>query len=873
MAAKRLQFGDEARNSMIIGVDKLANAVRETMGPRGRNVVIERDFGAPYITKDGVTVAKEIDLSDSFENLGAQMIKDVAAKTGDESGDGPQPLYSKVLTPTGFTTMGQLKVGDRICGTNSTVQTVVGVFPKGEKEIVKVHFSGGRVVECCEDHVWGITTYYGLQRVLTAKTMLESGSYRISPAGDRVNLYYTPRTAVEFDAAQVPLHPYLMGVLLGDGSLSGKGEIEISLGLKKEHIIPKLVLPEGFSLDVSLVEEKNYLRIKIKGRSVDGRRFHDLLEGLGLLGSLSDTKHIPEAYLINDQLTRMALLQGLLDTDGYMNTRGRFEFSTVSPRLKEDFVNLCYSLGIPLHIKIHDRSQDGGSYSNRPIYRITQLKGDMYGDKILNIERTGVKTEMQCIKVSNSDSLYITDGFVVTHNTTTSTVLAQAIVHQGIKFLMAGSSPVEIKRGIDKVVADICAELRAMAKPVSSSEEVAQVGAISANNEREIGDLIAEAMDKVGMDGVISVEESSTPNTYLSLEEGLQLNSGYVSNFFMPPNETSVTYENCLIALIDQDIHNIQDLLGMIKQIIPSNMPLLIVCNNLAGQALHTIITNHTQGVFKCVAVQSPSFGENREKVLDDLAVLTGGKVLGNKAGRVNPRVANTDANFWKSHCGMAKSVTVSKSTTIIKEGQGNTEQIKERIDSLSEILKNTESEFDKEKIQQRIGNLSGGIAVINVGGYSEVEIKEKRDRVDDALHATRAAVAGGIVPGGGTALLWAAQRVRESMDVDSVSKDQQIGKEIILKAVEAPARQIVINAGGRPDVVVERIQKDHVGYNAHTDEYGDLIEQGVIDPVNVTISAITNAASVAGMLLTTSCAITKEKSENPFEGLSVPNL
>jgi chaperonin GroEL len=547
MASKILQFGDEARESLIRGLDKLANAVKETMGPRGRNVVIEKSFGAPYITKDGVSVAKEIDLSDPFENMGAQMVKDVASRTGDDVGDG----------------------------------------------------------------------------------------------------------------------------------------------------------------------------------------------------------------------------------------------------------------------------------------------------------------------------------------TTTSTVLSQSIAQKGFELLKEGVSPVELKRGMDKAVDEIVKVLRDMAKEVSTEEEVSQVGTISANNEKEIGDLIAEALDKVGMDGVISVEESSSSETFLTEEEGFRFEKGFTSPMFLPPNENSVTYKDCLILVVDSDITNVQEYLSILRQVAETNKPLLIISNSITGPAHDSVITNHRNGVIKCVCVNAPSFGENKSNILMDIATATGAKVVGTKTGLIDPKGANSDPKFIDKIIGKASQVTVSKSSTIIKGGAGSAEDIQERVESLAKQAESTESAFDKEKIQERIGSLTGGMAVIHVGGYSEVEIKEKRDRVDDALCATRAAVAGGIVPGGGTALLLAAKEISKDEPSKEVytSEDQIKGRNLIIQAVEAPARQIVYNSGLDPEEVISTIKKRGLGFDSHTGKYCDLVQAGVIDPVNVTVSALTNAASVSGMLLTTSCSIVTEKSDNPFEGLNIPTM
>ena len=863
---KNLLFRTDAIIRMKAGLDILADAVKETLGPRGRNVIIERSFGSPTVTKDGVSVAKEIDLKDPYENMGAQMAKDVAAKTGDEAGDGPQPLYSKVLTPTGFVPMGGIKVGDTICGTNNTIQEVLGVYPKGDKEIVKVHFSSGRVVECCEDHVWDVTTNYGRRAVTTTRDMIATGAYSEQVNGNKRFNFYTPKTSVDFqEGADLPLDPYLLGVLLGDGSLSAltskDASIEISLGSSKEHILAKLVLPTGFELSTSWVASKHYYRVKIKGADSEGRSFHDILQQLGILGTNSATKYIPVGYLYSSIETRSQLLQGLLDTDGHIGTRGLFEFSTVSDQLKNDFETLFLSLGRSCCYHLHTRDNDADSYSDRPIHRFSELKGYKYGENIVHLERTGVMTPMQCIKVSNPDSLYITDGFIVTHNTTTSVVLAQAITAEGLKALTTGGSPVEIKRGMDKAASLLIEELIGMAQPVTTLEDIIRVGAISANNERSVGEVLAEAIDKVGKDGVITIEESGVDGLTLGLLEGMELPEGYISKHFNTEQQTSseISITSPVIFLINKDVSTINELAPALNDILkaPDKAPVLIIAKGFSKPVIDAMVVNVLKGNIKIVAIRVPGYGEQRDNIMYDIATATGGTIFGDESsGAVSLDKATLE------FMGQAGKVVVGKSKTIIYNPLGDATAIQERIAALKDEVDNTKSEYDKEKILDRIAKLSGGIAVIGVGGNSEVEIKELRDRVEDAMHATRAAVAMGVVPGGGVALIVARKNVLAGPNMPVLTGEQKVGFDIVMSAVEAPIRNIVLNAGGRPDVIVDKILSgEAAGYNAHTATYEDLMVTGVIDPVKVTTTALRNSVSIAGMLLTSSCAIVYDRS------------
>jgi chaperonin GroEL len=866
---KDIIFKGESLNRLAAGLDKLADAVKVTLGPRGRNVIIERGYGSPSITKDGVSVAKEIDLVDPFENMGAQMAKDIAAKTCDEAGDGPQPLYSKVLTPNGYVTMGEMKVGDTICGTSNTKQEVLGVFPKGVKEIVKVSFSDGRSAECCEDHLWEITTNYGRTKVLTVREMLEEGVFRVDVQGQKKYRFYTPRTSVDFSKKDLKIDPYLLGVLLGDGSLSSEGPnsgyIEISLGEAKGHIIPKLILPEGFTLKTTFVREKNYYRVKIKGKDVNGNSFHDLLASYSLLGTKSTTKFIPKDYLYSSLEDRQELLQGLLDTDGYINSRGLFEFSTVSNRLKTDFEELCRSMGYTLYYKLHRRENDEASYSDRPIHRFNQLKGYKYGLKITDITKTGKTTEMQCIKVSNPDNLYITDDYVVTHNTTTATVLAQAITRLGLSHVIHGNSPVEIKRGMDKAVDLLTDQLREDSFPVDGDLEIIRrVGTISANNEKAVGDVLADAIDQVGRDGVITIEESGEDGLHLELVEGMELSEGYMSRYLITEENTDeIVFENPVFFIVNKEITMLSEVVNGMNSVLKTDAkpPIILICKGMSKPALDGLLVNVRRGSVRIAVVRAPGYREHQENLLQDIAVATGATVFGD----TNP-VTNATVNDM----GQAEKVTVTSSKTLIVGPIGDAEAVLNRVQALRTSLEKTSSEYDKEKILERIAKLSGAVAVIRVGGRSEVEVKELRDRVEDAMHATRAAVEEGIVPGGGVALLRAREASRGKLAALELNEEQAIGAEIVFRAVEAPLRTILHNAGIRSnkenaEIIIGRIVSgEKAGYNAYTGQYEDLLETGVIDPVKVTMTALRNAVSIAGMLLTSDCSVVYDRDHQP---------
>jgi len=437
--------------------------------------------------------------------------------------------------------------------------------------------------------------------------------------------------------------------------------------------------------------------------------------------------------------------------------------------------------------------------------------------------------------------------------TTTATVLAQAIYREGVKNVTAGANPMALKRGIDKAVKEIVADLKKLSKNVESQTEIAQVGTVSANNDQFIGNLIAEAMEKVGKDGVITVEEAKSTETTLEVVEGMQFDRGYISPYFITdPDAMEASLEEPLILIHDKKISSMKDLLPILEKVAQMGKPLLIVAEDVEGEALATLVVNKLRGTLKVCAVKAPGFGDRRKAMLEDIAILTNGKVISEELGF---KLENTVV----SDLGRAKRVTVDKDNTTIVEGAGSTEAIKGRINSIRKQIEETTSDYDREKLQERLAKLAGGVAVINVGATTETEMKEKKARVEDALHATRAAVEEGIVPGGGVAFL----RTIKALDKIKLEGDEAVGAIIVRKALEEPIRLIAENAGVEGSIVVDKVlSKDgSFGYNAETGEYGDMMKFGVIDPTKVARTALENASSIAGLLLTTE-AIVSEKPE-----------
>ena len=846
---KDIMFNDDAREQLRMGVNILADAVKVTMGPKGRFVLIDRG-NSLHVTKDGVSVAREVVLDNPVQNMGAELIKKVASKTGEEIGDGPQPLYSKVLTPNGWTTMGELKIGDLICGTNQTIQQVIGVFPKGIKEIYKLKFSNGQEVECCEDHLWSITTNYNSKKIVTTKQMFEDPRLKYE---DKENYksykYYINTTLVDFNKKDHILDPYLVGLLIGDGSCGDIGiksaSIELALALDQDYILNDIILPENIQYKITRDEVKHYLRVKFSRIVHKGPTMMDYLKEIGLFGTKSGTKFIPKEYLYSDYNSRMRLLKGLEETDGHINKRGLLEYSTISKQLCEDVVELLRGLGKQVYFRLKQRT--GNSFSNTPIYVINELKGYKNGVKLIDIEKTNTYTEMQCIKVSNPDHLYITNDYILTHNTTSSTILAQALVNEGLKKVKEGANVMDLKKGIDIATKYVVEELNKCA--IDITDNLIDVATVSANNDLEIGQLIKDTIDKVTYNGVITVEDAKGIETSVKIIDGLQINSGYLSPYFVTDEVSKkAILDDCYVIIVDNKSTSIKDILSELESISKQNKSALIIVNNMDYDSLSTLTLNKMNGLLKVAVIKTPNFGEHRTDVIGDLETL----LQSNK---------NTQKNITVGYCN---EVIVTKTKTTFIGGKGD---VKERIKLIKDQIADPEFEYKKDFNLQRVAKLTGGVAVIYVGAASEVEMKEKKDRFDDALHATRAAIEEGIIPGGGIFYIYAIKKLKEFCKLNTFNKDQLMGIDIMYKALQAPIDQIAQNAGytNISDILLVRNEnendlKKYIGFNAKTDVYENLYETGIIDPVKVVRSVLENASSIATMILTTECVLSEKR-------------
>ena len=473
-----------------------------------------------------------------------------------------------------------------------------------------------------------------------------------------------------------------------------------------------------------------------------------------------------------------------------------------------------------------------------------------------------LKDEMENIGAQMVREVASKTSDVAGDGTTTATILAQAILNEGLKNVAAGSNPMDLKRGIDIAVTAVVAELHKMSKPLPGKEEIAQVGRISANNDQEIGDLIADAMEKVGKDGVITVEEAKSTDTSLEVVEGMQFDRGYLSPYFVTNADSmEAILEEPYILIHDKKISNMKDLLPILEKVSQLGKPLLIISEDVDGEALATIVVNKLRGTLKIAAVKAPGFGDRRKSMLEDIAVLTGGTVISEERGFKLE-------NATTSYLGQAKRITIDKDNTTIVEGGGKSDDIKARINQLKSQVESSTSDYDKEKLQERLAKLAGGVAVLSVGAATEIEMKDKKARVEDALHATRAAVQEGIIPGGGVAYI----RALKSLDKLKVTGDQKVGVDIVRRALESPLRRIAENAGWEGSIVAQKVKdgKDDFGFNAASEKFVPLIADGVIDPTKVARTALENAASIAGLMITTE-AVVAEEPEKESSGPPMP--
>jgi chaperonin GroEL len=841
------------KQKLIEGVNEMANVVKSTLGTKGRLICytdyvhFDDHVGKPMLTKDGVTVAKHIRSKDPVKNQAMKILRQAAKNTVSSSGDGPQPLYAKVLTPEGFVKMGDLKPNHIICGTNGTTQIVEAVFPKGEKEIYEVEFSDGRIVQCCKDHTWNVTTYNGINKNITVDQMLQTGVVLHKANNQKQYRYYTPKSHVDFSHKHVDIDPYFLGLLIGNGSLSENGDIELSLGINKEHVIKNI--PKHIKFICNFVEDKNYFRIKFKSPELKG-----YLESYGLYETTSSTKFIPKNYLYNSLEVRQRLLEGLLETDCYINKRDLFEYSTVSDELSNNFIELVRSLGYSVNYRVHNRNNDPNFYSDKPIHKITQLKGYKYGDKIVNIRSTGVMTEMQCIKVSNEDSLYITDNYIQTHNTTSTLILSQYLINEGFKLLENGMSSWQLNKEMDHAVEDIHDYIKKNSIDVyddlSMLKELASISA----NDPEIGEIIYSIIDELGVECDIEVKLTKRSNTSVEIVNGMKLHKGYF-DAFMCNDFSKMTFEanNVFIIVYDGVLKDYQDIAPYVKAAVNESgepSPVLVYAKDVSKTTITRIehMMKHNPRPF--MIVEHDGFGDRRIAIMNDLATMTGAYIIS----------PEDDTYKMMDHydvLGFCDEVIVDNQFTSIIGAEGDEDEVTELLE---EIRKNLEVAMENNWIKEikfinkRIANLIGGIAVIHVGGNTEFSAKEKYDRIDDAVLAMKAAIKKGISIGG--AFTWERTVVNNKAEKRGYNKKDNPGYFMVYDSLKQILNQLLINSGEYTEEYANEIRKSYTRknnpkpYNLIDRSFYNLEDYKVYDATSVLLDSIYNACSVSKSIL-----------------------
>jgi chaperonin GroEL len=841
------------KQRILQGINTLADTVKVTLGTKGRLVMFKdyRDFddpvGFPSLTKDGVTVAKNVKSKDPVANLAIDVVREASQKTVESSGDGPQPLYAKVLTPEGYVQIGELKVGDIICGTNNSFQEVIGVYPKGKKKVYKVKFSDGREVECSEDHLWTITTNNGTTKTLTVSEMINRGLYLTKSTGDIQYRFFVQNNKVEFNKKELPVDPYLLGLLLGDGSLSGTGDIELSLGKNKKYIIDN-INPDLIH-SCNYIDERNYFRIKFKDKDLI-----QSLKDLGLYGTKSSTKFIPNLYLYSDSLHREMLLQGLLDTDGYINNKGLFEYSTVSEQLYKGFLHLVWSLGIPVNHRLHNRLNDLDSYSNTPIYRVAELKGYKYGHKIVEIEETDLETEMVCIKVSNDDHLYVTNDFIVTHNTTTTAVLAQEIINKGYELLKSGVTSYEFNKYADWAVEDIKEYILKNSIEVDNNLELLKRVATISSNDPEVGQLIYDIVQEIGFYGDMDVKQTTNYTTEVHLVKGMKLHKGYFAPFFCnDQSKMEWRANNVHILVFNDTIRDYNDIRPYVQAATSPEgqpYPLLIYCNDVAATALNRIKGSMEFNPRPLMIVEHDGFGDRRTEIINDLCILTG-------ASEVDP---SQPANNPYGVLGYAEEVKVDRMFTSILEGNTDVDAVEAEVERIQRRIKESNPSGNEKKfLQKRIANLTGGVAVINVGGKTKVEVKEQYARIEDAVLAVKSAIQKGVSVGG--SVTWCRTAFygfiegcqKRGIDINNPDEIPS-SYRLIFQSLDAVLNQLLINSDDIKslDAVITNAidDKNPKGYDLSTREFYDLDDYEVYDATSVLLDSISNAVAVSKSIL-----------------------
>ena len=858
---KNIKFGGEALTQVAKGVEILAKTVGSTLGPGGRNVVFE-NLGVPLITKDGVTVAREIELKDKLQNIGAQMVKQVANKTCTDAGDGPQPLWAKVLTPNGWKTMGELKIGDKICGTSDEVQYVTGIFSKGRREIYRVVFQDGREVECCENHLWTIVTNLYTNRNVTVKRMM--GDYKKVLSNGKIKYkYYVPVSAIHFDEKSVPLDPFLFGLILSCGKICKFGRCQIVINKNSGVDVDALVLPNGLTMKKSVIGKGRAIKLTIKGKSTVGKTIEDYLNECGMT---VDGKDISDVYLFNSYSVRWNLMLGLASGGCTEVDSFNLKFVLPSETLRDKVCSIIFSIGRSCKTSIYEGKKG-------KTYRVKVNLLPRRGLKIVDIVPTGKMTDMMCIKVSNSNELYVTDNYVFTHNTTTATVLADVIVQEGLKVLGTGVNPINVQRGIQKAIDEVVKYIDENIKIDINDDftKINQIAKVSTNWDGELADVVANAITEVGLEGAIRLDENRGYQTKYKIVDGLQFERGYVAaQFINNPVKQSCDMESPYVLFYSGSIKSPEDLLPLLKEAKREKVNLFLIADEYSPDVLEQLVLSKNRAGVSVCAIKAPHYKDMRYDSMQDIATLMGGTFIDSVDGDIPLGMVRL------KHCGRCDKAicTLYRCSFVGFGNQYSTKEEKEawnkrlddRICQIKELANDEEADkLPRENAKLRLKQIRAKAAIISIGASSEVEYQEKLDRADDALRATRCAMMDGVVPGAGYSYLKSSKCDGLIELLNSSNDGERIGAKIVQKALIAPFKKLMSNAGlgDESGVLIGDILKrdnDWVGYNLKTGKMENLIEAGVIDPWMVTKSALRNAGSVAGLIITTEAVVADDE-------------
>lgn len=849
---KIIKRGPNTQQEIINGVVEAVDAIKTTLGPSGKCVAISDPFGNPNITRDGVSVSRSISFKDPLKNMGAVLIKNAASKTEESSGDGPQPLNAKILTPNGWITMGSIKVGDIICGTNRTKQEVTGVYPKGKKTLYKVILEDNREVSCCEDHLWTVKSGDTVT-TLPLKTIIETGSFQ---GGKGEKEYLIPRTRVEFSKKELPIDPFLFGIIINNIECI-KNNTGIKLQINEEFDSNKIrkriinaKVPENIRINVSKVYSQqdgpDYLFIKFEQVDINKESIQTVVKNL--INS-SNGRYIPESYIYSSEVDRISLIRGII-TKGYTESESSCEFITSNTKLVNDIKEVISGLGVKFKEEVDD------NFNLIRLHIFKELVDSWI--KIVRVKKTNKNVEMQCIKVSNPDELYITNDYVVTHNTSTCSILTKEMVLRGQKALNTGSNVNEIKSGMIKAEKWILDYITKNSISIEGDlEKIRRVATISANNDPEIGDLIVECMQKIGIDGIITAEFSNGLDTLVDVTKGMVYNRGWSSpQFVTSPAEGKCIMENPYIIIVGEKISSVNQILPLMNQLMNTGRPFLFVVDDMDAVVETTLIMNCLNGAIRTCVVKGIDFGDSRKASMADIAVFTGGTFITPENG-----IDITQATL--EDLGSASKVVISRDTCIIYEGNGDPADIAGRVNILKQRLSDpTCSDYDKNKFTKRIANLSGGIGIIRAGGISEVEKTNKKATIEDAILASKSAIEEGCCCGGGYVYYKSSIDIKKDKNFwKDLTEEEKEGALVVINSLPVIMKTVAENAGVSGDIILDKVKssKPGIGFNAKTRKFSDLLKDGVLDSTKVLKSALENAVSTASMILLIDCTVTEE--------------